>query len=122
MLRRIHRGYREIPLYVTETGIGLHDSCAAGGIEDDDRIDYLRQHLAAVLDAREDGVDVRGLFVWSLLDGLSWANGCNKRYGLFYVDYETGERTPKKSADWFGDFAHSRLMLTTSSVSNGLLI
>lgn len=122
MLRRIHRGYREIPLYVTETGIGLHDSCAAGGIEDDDRIDYLRQHLAAVLDAREDGVDVRGLFVWSLLDGLSWANGCDKRYGLFYVDYETGERTPKKSADWFGDLAHSRLMLTTSSVSNGLLV
>ncbi len=122
MLRRIHRGYREIPLYVTETGIGLHDSCAAGVIEDDDRIDYLRQHLAAVLDAREDGVDVRGLFVWSLLDGLSWANGCDKRYGLFYVDYETGERTPKKSADWFGDLAHSWLMLTTSSVSNGLLI
>lgn len=49
-------------------------------------------------------------------------NGCDKRYGLFYVDYETGERTPKKSADWFGDLAHSRLMLTTSSVSNGLLI
>ena len=119
MLRRVHREYRKIPLYVTETGIGLHDRRAAGGIEDDDRIDYLRQHLAAVLDAREDGVDVRGLFVWSLLDGLSWANGCGKRYGLFYVDYETGKRTPKKSADWFGDLARARLMLTTSGVITG---
>lgn len=119
MLRRVHREYRKIPLYVTETGIGLHDRRAAGGIEDDDRIDYLRQHLVAVLDAREDGVDVRGLFVWSLLDGLSWANGCGKRYGLFYVDYETGKRTLKKSADWFGDLARARLMLTTSGVITG---
>ena len=119
MLRRVHREYRKIPLYVTETGIGLHDRRAAGGIEDDDRIDYLRQHLVAVLDAREDGVDVRGLFVWSLLDGLSWANGCGKRYGLFYVDYETGKRTPKKSADWFGDLARARLVLTTSGVITG---
>lgn len=122
MLLRLHRGYRQLPLYVTETGIGLHDRPGAHGIEDDDRIDYLRQHLAAVLDARGDGVDVRGLFVWSLLDGLSWANGSEKRYGLCYVDYETGARTPKKSAEWLDDLARSRLMLTTSSVERGTLV
>ena len=82
----------------------------------DDRIDYLRQHIATVLDAMEDGVDVRGLFVWSLIDGLSWTNGYDKRYGLFYVDYATGKRFPKKSADWLRDLAERRIMLTLNAI------
>lgn len=116
MLLRLHEEYRAIPIYVTETGLGLHEHPAGGQLEDDDRIDYLRQHLAAVLDACEDGVDVRGLFVWSLIDGLSWTNGYDKRYGLFYVDYATGSRFPKKSADWLRDLAERRLMLTLNAI------
>ncbi len=116
MLLRLHEEYRAIPIYVTETGLGMHERPAKGVLEDDDRIDYLRQHLAAVLDAMEDGVDVRGLFVWSLIDGLSWTNGYDKRYGLFYVDYATGRRLPKKSADWLRDLAARRIMLTLNAI------
>lgn len=116
MLLRLHEEYRAIPIYVTETGLGLHEHPTDSVLEDDDRIDYLRQHLAAVLDAMEDGVDVRGLFVWSLIDGLSWTNGYDKRYGLFYVDYATGSRFPKKSADWLRDLAERRLMLTLNAI------
>lgn len=116
MLLRLHEEYRAIPIYVTETGLGLHEHPTDSVLEDDDRIDYLRQHLAAVLDAMEDGVDVRGLFVWSLIDGLSWTNGYDKRYGLFYVDYATGKRFPKKSADWLRDLAERRIMLTLNAI------
>ena len=116
MLLRLHESYRPIPLYITETGLGLHERPEADAVEDDDRIDYLRQHLAAVLDAMDDGVDVRGLFIWSLIDGLSWTNGYDKRYGLFYVDYATGRRLPKKSADWIRDLSARRLMLTLNAI------
>ncbi|MDY6268239.1 MAG: family 1 glycosylhydrolase [Selenomonadaceae bacterium] len=116
MLLRLHESYRAIPIYITETGLGLHERPVSSNVEDDDRIDYLRQHLAAVLDAMDDGVDVRGLFIWSLIDGLSWTNGYDKRYGLFYVDYATGRRLPKKSADWLRDLAARRLMLTLNAI------
>ena len=65
------------------------------------RIDYIRKHLSWILKAIDDGVDVKGYFVWSLMDVFSWSNGYNKRYGLFYVDYDSQVRYPKKSASWF---------------------
>lgn len=114
MLMRIHRDYPDKPIYITENGLGCREALEEGTVEDDDRIDYIRQHIAAVLDAMEDGVDVRGYFVWSLVDCMSWTNGYEKRYGLFYVDYADGHRYPKKSVHWYGDFARRRLMLTVS--------
>ena len=127
MLLRIHEEYPAKPLYVTENGLGLHeqlpepDANGARIVEDDDRIDYIRQHLSAVLDAMDEGVDVRGYFVWSMLDAMSWLNGYDKRYGLFFVDYKNQQRYPKKSAYWFRDLAKSRIMLTVDALRTSVL-
>ena len=63
---------------------------------------------AAALDARADGVDLRGYFVWSLLDNFEWRYGYSRRFGIVRVDYETLERTPKDSAHWYRDVIASR--------------
>ena len=65
-------------------------------VHDDARIDYIKQHLNVIADAIADGANVKGYFLWSLMDVFSWSNGYEKRYGLFYVDFETQERFPKK--------------------------
>ena len=77
---------------------------------DDGRIDYVKQHLEVLSDAIADGANVKGYFIWSLMDVFSWSNGYEKRYGLFYVDFETQERYPKKSAHWYKKVAESQII------------
>ncbi len=85
-------------LYVTENGAAYDDVVGPDGEVDDlERADYLEQHLAAMLDAIDAGVDVRGYFYWSLMDNYEWAWGYDKRFGLVRVDYDTQERTVKAS-------------------------
>jgi beta-glucosidase len=72
-------------------------------VHDPDRIEYLREHLIATHDAISAGADVRGYFVWSLMDNFEWAWGYAKRFGLIYVDYPTQRRTLKDSARWYRD-------------------
>jgi beta-glucosidase len=104
LLTRIHRDYPEMPLVVTENGCAYADFVDADGrVHDDDRIAYLHDHLTAVAAAIEAGVDVRGYYVWSLMDNFEWAWGYSKRFGLVHVDYETLARTPKDSALWYRD-------------------
>ena len=64
---------------------------------------YKRQagHLAAVADAIDAGVDIRGYFLWSLLDNFEWAEGYTMRFGAVHVDYETQVRTVKQSGQWY---------------------
>jgi beta-glucosidase len=95
--------YGNPPLTITENGIALPEPAVATGpgVEDPLRIDYLRRHLRAAHAARRRGVDLRGFFVWSLLDNLEWASGTSKRFGLIHVNHATGERTPKASADFY---------------------
>ncbi len=95
--------YGNIPLYVTENGAAFADPpTVAGDVLDDPlRVEYLRQHIAAVRAAIAAGVDVRGYFVWSLLDNFEWALGYSKRFGIFHVDYATQKRTPKASARFY---------------------
>ncbi|MFT4187579.1 MAG: family 1 glycosylhydrolase [Aeromicrobium sp.] len=83
------------PLVITENG------CSAAELDDARRIDFLRSHLAALDAAREAGADVRGYFVWSLLDNFEWAEGYRQRFGLVHVDYATLDRTPRASYDWY---------------------
>ena len=66
--------------------------------------------MEAVLRAIDEGVNVRGYYIWSLQDMLSWSNGYNKRYGLFYVDYETQKRWPKKSAYWYKRLSETHVL------------
>lgn len=88
-------GDRLPPIVVTENG------CAYEGLDDQDRIAYLDGHLRALHRALTAGVDVRGYFVWSLLDNWEWAEGYTRRFGLVHVDYATQRRTPKASYEWF---------------------
>ena len=101
-LIRSARDYPGVPLYVTENGAAFPDEKDTdGAVHDPDRIDYLDPHFRAAHRALADGVDLRGYFVWSLIDNFEWGFGYSKRFGLIHVDYETLERTPKDSARWY---------------------
>ncbi|WP_162097631.1 6-phospho-beta-galactosidase [Ligilactobacillus acidipiscis] len=109
-LDRIHTNYPKVQdIYITENGLGLKEERPAAGeiLDDQKRIDYIRLHLQEVLRAINNGINVKGYFVWSLQDMFSWTNGYSKRYGLFFVDFETQERLPKKSAYWFKELTAS---------------
>ena len=101
-LTRVGRDYPGVPLYVTENGAAMPDEKGPdGAVHDPDRIAYLDAHFRAAHRAIAGGVDLRGYFVWSLLDNFEWSFGYSKRFGLVYVDFETLERTPKDSARWY---------------------
>jgi beta-glucosidase len=95
--------YGNPPIYVTENGAAFFDPPVVEGdaLADPLRIAYLRQHIAAVHAAMDRGVDVRGYFVWSLLDNFEWAHGYSKRFGLVHVDFQTQKRTLKDSARFY---------------------
>ncbi|MFI6298035.1 GH1 family beta-glucosidase [Nonomuraea sp. NPDC050790] len=98
-------GQRLPPVYVTENGCSQPDTVSPDGtVDDPERIAYLDGHLAALMRARRDGVDVRGYFVWSLLDNFEWAEGYHQRFGLVHVDFATQRRTPKRSYHWLKDY------------------
>jgi beta-glucosidase len=122
VLTWIRDTYGNIPLIITENGAAFDDQLddaaitARGGkanpdnpdvagesvvVEDQRRVEFLREYLTALHRAMQNGVDVRGYFVWSLLDNFEWAHGYGKRFGLYSVDYQTGRRTPKRSALWY---------------------
>jgi beta-glucosidase len=102
LLLRLREEYAAPPLYVLENGMAGDEYVAPDGqVRDPERIAYLQGHIGAVLDAIEAGVDVRGYFVWSLLDNFEWANGFSKRFGLTWVDYPSGTRIPKASFAWY---------------------
>jgi len=103
LLVDVHSRYPDLPLLVTENGAAYEDVLSPdGAVHDGDRLAYVRDHLAAIHDAIGSGVDVRGYFLWSLLDNFEWALGYGKRFGVVHVDYETQLRTPKDSARWYG--------------------
>ncbi|WP_329625138.1 GH1 family beta-glucosidase [Streptomyces sp. NBC_01255] len=102
LLMATSRAHPGLPLAITENGAAFPDIPSADGqIQDHDRIDYLHRHLKAVHQAIADGADVRGYFLWSLLDNFEWAYGYEKRFGAVHVDYTTQLRTPKRSARWY---------------------
>ena len=104
MLNKINRDYRLPPIYITENGAAFKDEVTPDGkIHDARRLDYLRQHFIQVRLAMQDGVDIRGYFVWSLMDNFEWGHGFTKRFGIIRVDYETQQRTLKESGEWYAD-------------------
>jgi beta-glucosidase len=104
MLVKINREYTLPPIYITENGSSFHDEVSADGkIHDPRRLDYLRQHFIQTRLAMQDGVDVRGYFVWSLMDNFEWGHGNTKRFGMIRVDYETQKRIVKDSGEWYAE-------------------
>ena len=105
MLLRLRTDYPAVPLIVTENGAAFADRPdAAGHVADPRRAAYLEGHVGAVSEAVGEGADVRGYFVWSLLDNFEWSSGYSKRFGLVYVDFATGRRVPKDSYRWYRDY------------------
>jgi beta-glucosidase len=101
MLLRIQKDYGPIPMIITENGAAFDDDVAHdGSVSDPQRIAYVRAHLIAAAEAISAGVDLRGYFLWSLLDNFEWADGYSKRFGIVHVDFATGCRTVKASGRW----------------------
>jgi len=103
ILTWLKQRYGDIPQYVTENGAAFYDPPKAteGRISDPLRLDYYRNHLRAIHDAIEQGVDLRGYCAWSLMDNLEWSLGYSKRFGLVHVNFDTQERTLKDSAHFY---------------------
>jgi beta-glucosidase len=109
LLERIGRDYPGVPLFITENGAAFGDAPSPGDrdrVADPDRISYLDGHLRAAHQAISRGVDLRGYFLWSLLDNFEWAEGYRKRFGIVHVDYDSQRRTIKDSARWYRDVIH----------------
>ena len=102
VLTHVSRSYDAPPLWITENGAACDDKVSADGkVHDPERIAYLDAHFRAALRAIADGVNLRGYFVWTLMDNFEWAYGESSRFGLVHVDFETQARTLKDSAAWY---------------------
>ena len=99
LLTRLRRDYPEIPLIITENGIP--DPTPDLTVDDPHRTDFLRAHFQQAARAIAAGVPLEGHFVWSLLDNFEWAEGYQQRWGLIAVDFQSQERTLKRSAEWY---------------------
>lgn len=91
-------------LYVTENGAAFPDTLIDGGVSDPKRLRYIKEYLAQVLRAKQEGVNVQGYFVWSFMDNFEWHEGYKPRFGLVYIDYPTQTRIIKESGRWFSEF------------------
>jgi beta-glucosidase len=105
LLLLIHERYQCPPIYITENGAYFDDVLSDDGkVHDTRRIEFLDGDINAMLEARKSGVDIRGYFVWSLLDNFEWACGYRPTFGIVKVDFKTLKRTPKDSFFWYRDF------------------
>jgi beta-glucosidase len=89
-------------LYISENGASSSDQIASDShIYDSDRVMYLRNYLSQLHRAVDEGIPIKGYFLWSLLDNFEWAEGYSRRFGIVYVDFSTQKRTPKMSANFY---------------------
>jgi len=100
-LIRFKKDWGDPPVYVTENGAAFDDRVVDGAVHDPDRTRYLRTYLAEVHRAIRDGVQVKGYFVWTLMDNFEWASGYTERFGLIHVDFQSQQRIVKDSAHWY---------------------
>ena len=107
LLIKLSDKYTLPPCYITENGAAYNHELKNERIADAPRTQYMQEHLAALLTAMENNVDVRGYFAWSLMDNYEWAEGYDMRFGLVHVDYSTQKRTLKDSALWYKQFLES---------------
>lgn len=105
----VEKYHVDIPIYVTENGIRQEASEDVEALLDDqERIDYIQRILIAVHDAMEEGIPVKGYYIWSLMDNFEWSAGYTARYGMHYTDFRTQERIPKKSVEWYSNVIRKR--------------
>jgi beta-glucosidase len=105
LLNKLDRDYNHPPIFITENGMASDDFMSRGGVVHDGyRIDFLQAHFEQAAASLSDGVDLRGYFVWTLMDNFEWETGWGQRFGLIHVDYDTLKRTIKDSGYWYRDF------------------
>lgn len=112
LLIRLHHEYHVPAIYVTENGAAFKDYWNGNGyVNDPRRVSFLRKYIQAASEAFEQGVPLKGYFVWSLMDNYEWAEGYSKRFGIVYVDYPTQRRIIKDSGYWYAQLisAYQRL-------------
>lgn len=90
------------PIFITENGVAFDDVISPDGkVHDQDRIQFLEKYIHQVLKAKQEGIPVKGYFIWSLFDNFEWLNGYTKRFGIVYIDYESQKRIIKDSGYWY---------------------
>jgi len=92
------------PIYITENGAAFKDELLDESVADIQRVEYLQTHIAQVLKAKNDGINVKGYFVWTLTDNFEWAEGYHPRFGLIHIDFASQRRVIKASGKWYGEF------------------
>jgi beta-glucosidase len=119
LLIRIRDEYTDLPIYITENGAAFDDYVDPNGrVLDSNRIAYLQEHISAVHDALDAGVNVQGYFVWSLLDNFEWSFGYSRRFGIVWVDFPTGNRLTKLSYDWYRDTIRANSVEYATSIGS----
>ncbi|MBK6932294.1 MAG: beta-glucosidase [Saprospirales bacterium] len=101
LLEWIAGRYGNPPLYITENGCAFNDKPENGRVHDPDRIAFFEGYLSEIHQAMQNGVNLRGYFIWSLLDNFEWASGYSKKFGITWIEPDTLRRIPKDSADWY---------------------
>ncbi|MGL4368057.1 MAG: GH1 family beta-glucosidase [Spirochaetota bacterium] len=101
LLLRIKNEYGNPAVYITENGCAVRDSFENGACHDEERISYMKEYIAAMISAMEQGANVKGYFAWSFMDNFEWSYGYSKRFGLVHVNFDTQERTVKDSGRWY---------------------
>ncbi len=113
-VRHVHDLYGPKTIYITENGCGYTDEVVVDGeCLDLHRRDFVRSCLMELHAAIAEGIDVKGYFLWSLLDNFEWSQGYSIRFGIIHIDYETLKRTPKLSARWYAQ------VIATNTLSSG---
>ena len=106
---RLRKEYTRLPIYITENGAAFDDVLSEKKrINDVERINYIKSHLMKIAELNQQGADIRGYYLWSLMDNFEWAYGYSKRFGAVYVDFKTQERILKDSALWYKDVIKNR--------------
>jgi beta-glucosidase len=121
VLAELRDRYNNPPVVITENGAPFPDRPETDGrVRDLPRIDYLHRHIVAAHEGLGAGCDVRGYFAWSLLDNWEWTAGYDQRFGLVYVDFDTGARTPKASYQWFASVVRRNGVMVAAAPDTGL--
>ncbi len=103
-LKKLVKEYGDIKIIITENGAAFNDLINRyGSIEDNRRIDFLHRHISQVHKSIQEGINIKGYYIWSLMDNFEWTYGYSQRFGLVYIDYKTLRRQIKDSGYWYRD-------------------
>ncbi|MBH0162816.1 GH1 family beta-glucosidase [Fictibacillus sp. 26RED30] len=108
LIRRLRQEYTDLPIYITENGAAFDDVLENGRVHDSGRVDYIEKHLQAVSDLNDEGMNIEGYYLWSLMDNFEWSFGYDKRFGIIYVDFDSQERIWKDSAYRYAEIVKNR--------------